>query len=240
MKIFVKIVPLARARKGSWSPTDWESEDAFRSMASNIEQSNMGITLAAKPSWVGKLEKFHQRKQSTASIPLVVELNPEVTATMAKNTPRIIISGKARICRPGREENNNVLCLRCIKIGHVRAGCRAEPVCKYSRKDHVSTEHRCTVTGCPNTEATCKHYQVWCMQCACSEHMTGNNECPAMRNGSSSPNRLGPNTPLISDPTSVTDVADSTINRERKKTRTGRGTPRIDQQSRSNRSKAGR
>jgi len=98
VKIFVGMVPLARAGKGSWSPTDWESEDAFRSMASDIEQSNMGITLAARPSWVGKLETFHRRKQSTAGILLVVELSPEVRVIMAKDTPRIIISGKARIC----------------------------------------------------------------------------------------------------------------------------------------------
>jgi len=61
VKIFVGMVPLARAGKESWSPSDWEGEDAFRSMANDIEQSNMGIMLAAKPSWVGKLGKFHQR-----------------------------------------------------------------------------------------------------------------------------------------------------------------------------------
>jgi len=124
-----------------------------------------------------------------------------------------------------------------MKIGHVGAGYRAEPVCKYCRKSHVSTEHKCTVTGCPNTGATCKHYRVWCMQCESSEHMTGDDGCPAIRKSSNSPSRLGPNTPVISDPTSVTGVADSTRNQERNKTRTGRGTPLIDQQSRSNGSK---
>jgi len=193
VKIFVGMVPLARAGKESWSPLDWEHKNAFRSMANDIEQSNMGITLAAKPSWVGKLGKFHQRQQSTAGILLVVEMSPEVRKMMAKDTPRIIVSGKPRICRTWREENNSVLCTRCMKIGHVGAGCKAEPVCKYCRKNHVSTEHRCTVTGCPNTERGCKHYQTWCMQCECNEHMTGHRGCPAIRKSSSSPGRLGMN-----------------------------------------------
>jgi len=234
VKIFVGMVPLARAGKGSWSPSDWESENAFRPMANNIEQSNMGITLAAKPSWVGKLGKFHQRRQSTASILLIMKMSPEVRTMMAKDTPWIVISGKARICRPWREENNSVLCTRCMKIGHVGAGCKAEPVCKYCRKDHVSTEHKCAVTGCPNTHDGCKHYEVWCMQCESNEHMTGHQECPAIRKSSVSPSRMGPNTPVISDPTSVTGVADSPRNWERNKTKTGRGTPLVEQQSKCN------
>jgi len=100
VKIFVGMVPLTRAGKASWSPSDWDDENAFRSMANDIEQSNTGITLAAKPSWVGKLSKFHQRRQSTAGVLLVVEMSPEVRAMMAKDTPRITISGKTRICRP--------------------------------------------------------------------------------------------------------------------------------------------
>ena len=234
VKIFVGMVPLARAGKGTWSPSDWDDINAFRSMANDIEHSNMGVTLAAKPSWVGKLEKFHKRKQSTAGILLVVEMSPEVRAMMASQTPRIIISGKYRICRAWREENNSVLCTRCMKIGHIGAGCNAKPVCKYCRKDHISTEHRCNVTGCANTHDGCKHYQVWCMQCENNEHMSGQKECPAIRKSSSSPSRLGPNTPVVSDPTSVIGVVDGTRNRERNKTNTGRGTPLIDQQSRSN------
>ena len=232
VKIFVGMVPLARAGKGSWASSDWESEDAFRSMANDIEQSNTGVTLASKPSWVGKLSVFHKRRQSTAGILLVVEMSNEIRTMMAKDTPRIIISGKARICRPWREEHNSVLCTRCMKIGHVGAGCRDEPVCKYCRKNHVSTEHKCAVTGCPNTCDGCKHYQVWCMQCESNEHMTGHLECPAIRKSSVSPSRMGPNTPIVSDPTSVTGVADSTRNRERNKTKTGRGTPLVEQQSR--------
>jgi len=234
VKIFVGMVPLARAGKGTWSPSDWDDVNAFRSMANDIELSNMGITLAAKPSWVGKLEKFHKRKQSTAGILLVVEKSPEVKAMMAKETPRMIISGKPRICRVWREENNSVLCTRCMKIGHIGAGCIAKPVCKYCRKEHLSTDHKCNVTGCVNTQAGCKHYQIWCMQCESNEHMSGHEECPAIRRNSSSPSRMGPNTPVVSDPTSATGVADSTRNRERNKTNTGRGTPMIEQQSRSN------
>jgi len=237
IKIFVGIVPLARAGKGAWSPSDWDHENAFRSMANDIEHSNMGVTLAAKPSWVGKLEKFHHRKQSTAGKLLVVEMSPEVKAMMAKDTPWMIVSGKPRICRMWREEHNSILCTRCMKIGHVGAGYKAKPVWKYCWKEHISTEHRCNVTGCANTEAGCKHYEVWCIQCENNEQMTGNKECPAIRKSSSSPSRMGPNTPVISDPTSVTGVADSTCNRERNKTNTGRGTPLIDQQSRSNETK---
>jgi len=237
VKIFVGMVPLARAGKGTWSPSDWDDVNAFRSMANDIELSNMGVTLTAKPSWVGKLEKFHKRKQSTAGILLVVEMSPEVRAMLAKETPRMIVSGKPRICRAWREENNSVLCTRCMKIGHVGAGCKAKPVCMYCRKDHVSTEHRCSVTGCVNNADGCKHYQVWCMQCESNEHLSGHKECPAIRKSSNSPSRLGPNTPVVSDHTSVTGVADSTRNRERNKSKTGRGTPLIEQQSRGNVSK---
>jgi len=70
------------------------------------------------------------------------------------------------------------------------------------------------------------------MQCESNEYMTGYKECPAIRKSSISPSRMGPNTPVISDPTSVTGVADSTRNRERNKTKTGRGTPLVEQQSR--------
>jgi len=110
IKIFVGMVPLARPGKGTWSPSDWDDVNAFRSMANDIELSNMGVTLAAKPSWVGKLEKFHKRKQSTAGILLVVEMNPEVKAMMAKETPRMIVSGKPRICRPWRERRTTAYC----------------------------------------------------------------------------------------------------------------------------------
>ena len=129
-KIFVGTVSLKQAGKDNWECKDWDSENAFRRLANDIELSNPGITLASKPGWIGKLAAMKSWKQSTAGFLIVVDMNEMVRKMMDEEYPNIKIAGKNRICRAGHEENPSVLCTRYLKIGHVGAGCNNEPVCK--------------------------------------------------------------------------------------------------------------
>ena len=226
-KIFVGSVPLNQAGKSGWECSDWDGENAFRRLANDIELSNPGITLASKPSWVGKLAAMKSRKQSTAGLLIVVDMNEEVKRMMSKEYPAIKVAGKNRICRAWKEENPSVLCARCLKIGHVGAGCNNEPVCKWCRQKHLSLEHSCPVIGCEERHQGCKHTRTWCVPCQNNGHITGDDDCPAIRR--SSPGRFrGPSSPLISDPTSISGVADRSINREKNKLKNGRGSPITD------------
>jgi len=98
-KIFVGLVPLNQAGKGSWECADWDGENAFRRIANDIELSNPGITLVSKPSWVGKLAMMKRRRQSTAGLSIVVDMNDTVREIMGKEYPKIMVAGKARIRR---------------------------------------------------------------------------------------------------------------------------------------------
>ena len=87
VRIFVLMVLLASAGNGTWSSSDWDDKNPFRSMSNEIEHSNIGVTLTAKPSLVGKLQKFHQRKQSTAGLLLVVDMISEIRTLMSRKYP---------------------------------------------------------------------------------------------------------------------------------------------------------
>jgi len=224
VKIFVGSVLLNQAGKGSWECTDWDGENAFRRIANDIEHSNLGITLSLKPSCVGNLAVMKRRRQSTAGLLIVVDMNDTVRAMMGKEYPKITIAGKARICRARKEENPSVLCVRGLKIGHVGAECNNKPVCKWCSQKHLTLEHRCTVIGCDERHAECKHTRKWCVPCQNNCHFSGDDDCPAIRRQMGS-QRLGPGSPIISDPNSASGVADRTRNRERNKLRNGRGSP---------------
>jgi len=131
VKVFVGMVPLIRSCRLNWSPEDWVEEAGYREISNDVEQSNPWITVAAKPSWVGGLRKFHNQKQSTNGMILLLEKSVELTRMMSIDNPKIIIGGKKRFCQAWREESESIMCARCLKIGHVGAGCDSNPVCLF-------------------------------------------------------------------------------------------------------------
>jgi len=217
VKIYVGMVPLTRAGRINWSPEDWVDDTGYRSISNDIEKSNLGIVVTARPSLVGGLRKMHNGEQSTAGMILVVEKPKEVASMMSMTNPRITLSEKPRYCRAWREENASIMCARCLKIGHVGAGCDAPPACKFCRQSHMSINHECKVSGCRARGVECQHCRKWCLSCNTDLHFTGSADCVAVRKQSGSPSALGPSTAIVGDPTSATGVSDRSRNRERRK-----------------------
>ena len=117
VKVFVGMVPLSRFG-GGWQPAEWEGRTAFDHLAADIEQSNPGVVVAARPSWAGRLHKLKERKANNAGLILVLELMPEVKRMMAAASPRITVAGRPRVCRLWRENHPTVVCARCQTVGH--------------------------------------------------------------------------------------------------------------------------
>jgi len=93
VKVFVGMVPLSRFG-GGWNPSDWEGSTAFDCLAADIENSNPGIIVAARPSWAGCLHKLKERRVNNAGLILVLELTTEVRAMMGAAQPRINVAGR--------------------------------------------------------------------------------------------------------------------------------------------------
>jgi len=70
-KVFVGMVPLSRFG-GGWQPSEWEGRTAFDHLSADIENSNPGIVVAAKPSWAGRLHKLKERRVNNAGLILVL------------------------------------------------------------------------------------------------------------------------------------------------------------------------
>jgi len=157
VKIYVGMILLTRAGRINWCPEDWNDDTGFRAISNDIENSNPGLYVTAKPWWVGGLRKMHNRKQSTASMILVVEKTKEITAMMSANNPRINIGGRSPFSRAWREENASMICARFLKVGHVGAGCDAPAVCKFYRQSHMTINHVCWVAGCYARGVDCAH-----------------------------------------------------------------------------------
>jgi len=224
-KVFAGLVLLCRPGKVSWLPEDWNNDAAFRQLSTDIERSNPGITLEAKPSWVGQLGKFHSRKQSCAGLLLVVRLTSRVKEILESKNPRIVIGGKVRMCRAWNEENGSQICARCCQIGDNGNGCKNTPVCKFYRDNHESSNYFCMVTGCGARQCTCLHTTVWCMSCQTDMHYAGDGRCPEIC--ANTPQVTGRNgrSPVVAYNGSVTGVTDRTRNRERNKGKGLAGTP---------------
>jgi len=56
VKVYLAMIPLEKSERRSWDVEDWQGENAFDMLAAGIEKSNPGIYIAARRSWVGKLE----------------------------------------------------------------------------------------------------------------------------------------------------------------------------------------
>ena len=133
VKVFVGMVPLSRFG-GGWQPAEWEGRTAFDHLAADIEQSNPGIVVAARPSWAGRLHKLKERKSNNAGLILVLELTPEVKHMMAAASPRITVAGRPRVCRLWKEDHPTVVCARCQTVGHRAGECKNAPVCAFCHK----------------------------------------------------------------------------------------------------------
>lgn len=54
VKVYMNDIPLKRDGFGeNWEPEDWHRENAFDSLAADIERSNLGIFVCARPFWLG-------------------------------------------------------------------------------------------------------------------------------------------------------------------------------------------
>jgi len=224
VKVFVGMVPLSQFG-GGWQPSEWEGRGAFDRLAADIEQSNPGVSIAARPSWAGRLHKLKERKVNNAGLILVVEKSPEVTAMLMAANPRIVVAGRHRVCRLWREDNPTVVCTSCQTVGHRAGECKNKPVCAFCLGMHLTNTHTCPVLSCKKVGTACEHVKRMCILCHSVDHFTGHRECSALRGSSSSPPVLGPATPVVADHTWVVGVSDMSRGRLRRQ-RLGRpGTP---------------
>ncbi|KAG0125755.1 hypothetical protein HOY82DRAFT_542948 [Tuber indicum] len=117
VKMVVLGVPLARYG-GEWNPEDW-TDEAYEEIARDIERANKGITITAKPQWVGKLWKLKERRVRTSAITLVVEETEEVkTLLKREGNKRLSVRGLTRECRLFEERERTDVCYRCLGTGH--------------------------------------------------------------------------------------------------------------------------
>jgi len=223
VKIFVGMVPLTRAGKTTWEPKDWTGDNGFHELVDNLTRSNSGLVVVSRPVWVGSLGKFHSRRQSTAGLRLVVELNGWMKGIMAMESPKIVVKGKFRFCRAWEENpvgNSSDICANCLNIGHASVGCGNSVRCKWCLEGHRSEDHVCVRPGCQKRNVDCGHARRWCISCSTDMHYTGDRNCVATRPTSTDPQSLGPASPVVADNTSASGVMDRTVNRARRR---GRG-----------------
>jgi len=159
---------------------------------------------------------------------------------MGKDEPKILVGGRKRFCRVWRERTETVVCDKCCEVGHTMPECKAKPVCRWCRKEHLSTENKCPIVDCPAPKGmACMHCRKVCRLCDETTHYTGYRECTVLRNRRSTPPRYGKSTPMEGDNTSANGVNDRSRNRFQITDKTTRKTP-VDEQLRNNLSKGDR
>jgi len=234
VKVYLAMIPLERSGRRGWEVEDWQGEKAFDMLAADIEKSNPGIYVAARPSWVGKLGIMRERKQKTAGLVVLCEETNELKEILGKKEPKMLIGGANRFCRTWRERSDTVICDRCLSVGHKLPECKANPKCRWCSRAHLSTEHKCLIVDCPAPKGmACTHCRKWCNLCETEDHYTGYRECTVLRNRRSTPPRYGKATPVEADNTSAQGVNDRSRNRFRQTDETIRKTP-VDEQVRNN------
>jgi len=114
VKVYVAMVPLMKEGYGrEWRIEDWQEENSFDRIIADIEESNPGIHVEARPSWVGKLNIMKDRRQTTAGIILLCEENEYQKGILGKDEPKVLIAGRKRFCRVWREKRDTSICDRC-------------------------------------------------------------------------------------------------------------------------------
>ena len=142
VKVYISDVPLKRNGFGEdWKPEDWHGENAFDSLAADIERSNPGIFICARPSWVGKLHVMQNRKNWKAGLIILCEETDSLKIMVGRGNPRILVGGRNRYCRVWRENAGRIICDKCLKVGHGGAECRSKAVCKWCRNDRHTSIH---------------------------------------------------------------------------------------------------
>ena len=234
VKVYLAMIPLTRSGRRDWEVEDWQGEDAFDTLAADIEKSNPGIYVAARPSWIGKLGIMREREQRAAGLVLLCEETPELKEILGKNEPKMLIGGANRLCRTWRERSDTVICDRCLSVGHTLPECKANPKCRWCSKAHLSTEHKCPIVDCPAPKGmACTHCRRRCNLCETGDHYTGYRECTVLRNRRSTPPKYGRAAPIEADNTSAQGVNDRSRNRFRHTNLAIRITP-VDEQVRNN------
>ena len=234
VKVYVAMVPLMKEGYGSeWRMQDWQEVNSFDRMVADIEKSNPGIQVEARPSWVGKLNIMKERRQTTAGMILLCEENEYLKGILSRDEPKMLIAERKRFGRVWREKTDTSICDRCCTVGHTLPECKGKPVCRWCRKEHLSTEHKCPIVDCPAPKGvSCMHCKRICNLCELDAHYTGFRECTVLRNRSTPP-KYGKATQMESDNTSANGVNDRSRNRFRITNPTTRKTP-VDEQLRNN------
>ena len=227
VKVYINDVPLKRDGFGEdWEPEDWYSEGAFDSLAADIERSNPGIFICARPSWVGKLHVIKNRKSWKAGLTILCEETDSLKIVLGKQNPKLIVGGRNRFCRVWRENAGTVICDKCLKTGHGGAECRSKAVCKWCRKDHHTSIHKCPIVDCAAPKGMCcMHCTRMCTLCDKTDHYTGYRECSVLQNARSTPPRYGKATPVDDDANAVDGITDNSRLRLEKAGREIRKTP---------------
>lgn len=215
VRIVVGMVPLWRGGKTSWEAKDWHGEEGFNQLTDDIERSNPGIKVAARPAWLGSLNKFGARRQSTASLKLTVELNETVRQRMASANPTIVIGGRGRFCRMWEDTEKPLCCAKCLVMGHNSMRCTGLVKCKFCQGGHMSSDHQCSVDGCGKRGVSCEHTRKWCVNCREETHFAGDQMCELLRAESTDPRSIGKHSPVRGDDTSKSGVTDHSINNGR-------------------------
>ena len=211
VKVYVGMVPLSRYGNG-WEPKEWERKESYETLAADIESSNPGVYIAAKPIWAGRLHKLKERRVNNAGLILVVERTNEINNMLRSNTPKMVVMGRHRMCRLWREDHPAAVCRKCQQIGHSQGECRNEAVCSFCRKNHEMRNHVCPVTTCRKKGMVCEHVRKICFSCNEEGHWTGDKNCPAIKQDTNTPSSIGA-TPVRGDNTSITGVTDNSKNR---------------------------
>jgi len=187
---------------------DWNTADAFDEMAADIESSNPGVYVSARPSWVGKLGILKERKHMSAGLTILCEETAELKRMMAGNEPRMLVGGRKRFCRIWRESSDTIICDRCLTVRHSLPECKATPECRWCGKGHLSTDHKCPMVGCAAPKGVaCMHCRKWCKLCETGNHYSGFRECTVLRGRGASQRKYGRATPIDADNTSAKGLA---------------------------------
>ena len=232
VKLYVAMVPLTKRGAREWEVSDWNTANAFDEMAADIESSNPGVYVSARPSWVGKLGILKERKHNSAGLTILCEETAELKRIMAGNEPRMLVGGRKRFCRVWRESSDTIICDRCLTVGHSLPECKATPECRWCGKGHLSTDHKCPIVDCAAPKGmACMHCRKWCKLCETGNHYSGFRECTVLRGRGASQRKYGRATPIDADNTSAEGVSDRSRNRFRQTNPRVRNTP-VDEQVR--------
>ena len=199
MKVYLTRVLLGKGKR-EWSLEDWIGEGAFDGMVNDIKNSNPGIHVWSRPSWVGNFGLIASRKQCTAGLVVIVEESDKLKEIIARREPKMLVGGRLRFCRVWRERLDMVKCNRCLSVRYTLPEFKVTLVCRWCEKSHLSTEHKCPIVDCAAPKGMfCQHCPKDCMLCGQKDHFMGFRECDVLKGTTTTLPRYGPATPVEAD-----------------------------------------